>query len=552
MGSCITQQAVDELDKQYRESRFVLEDLEQRLILALDDLGFTGTDKVFAIDYVQDHVTLFRFLKDAEFDREYAYQRIVDAVVWRRDKQFEKLCWSTLHPSFYENEHAFAYFRHQDRFGRPMALIRMRYFPSFGDLALADTLPPFACLVMEIARRWTRDLTNKQGKLVSQISVVIDIAKAPMVPPETRLIQEMRILTDDLFPGFFGSIYIMNFGWMYQGIWQMVKLMLTERAKSKVNFPSLDEVKTYIDLDNLPDFLGGNDTFEWSLEGDGILQQYGRAWIDDHAVRGIDEDHVTVTRSRRSESVLSLYSSGDEDEFFDVPDIPSSRIRSGSVYATPGGARSPYLPLVPAVNAAGAAQHVPYFQLTGFHVPSFLSSFFGTSVAANDAFQGQHDLRTSQQQWQQQQDALNNLELSYRLTNLALEQQLSEQLPLPAPSSSSTALTHHRREPHFPHLLPAGDPHSLYANAPLKMQLRRSEQRIVRLTRRLFRLSFAYHGTFYWVLLYLFLRGPVEQSMRKMLAKMMVNPRSITYTTVGITASVAAGLSASLSSSLGS
>lgn len=56
---------------------------------------------------------------------------------------------------------------------------------------------------------------------------------------------------DGRFPGFFGSIYMMNFGWMYQGIWQMVKIMLSEKAKSKVNFPSLQEVKQYISEDRL-------------------------------------------------------------------------------------------------------------------------------------------------------------------------------------------------------------------------------------------------------------------------------------------------------------
>jgi hypothetical protein len=47
----------------------------------------------------------------------------------------------------------------------------------------------------------------------------------------------------------------MNFGWMYQGLWQMVKLLLSDRAKSKINFPSAQEVKEYIDEDSL---LQGN------------------------------------------------------------------------------------------------------------------------------------------------------------------------------------------------------------------------------------------------------------------------------------------------------
>ncbi|ORX48574.1 CRAL/TRIO domain-containing protein [Hesseltinella vesiculosa] len=535
MGTLITEQLQEELNRQYNENAFVLEDLEQKLILALDDFGFTGIDKEFAIDFVQDHVTLFRFLKDAEFDRDFAYQRILDAVLWRREKHLEALDWNAVDPAFYQTDHAFAYFRRQDRFGRPMAMIRMRYFPTFGGESMADTIPPFACLVMEIARKWTRDLTRQQGKLISQMSVVVDIAKAPMMAPETRLIQEMRTLTDDHFPGFFGSIYVMNFGWMYQGLWQMVKLMLTERAKTKVNFPTLQEVTSFIDLENVPHYIGGKDSFEWTLEDDSILQQYGRSWLSEHP--SIKEDQM-VTRSR-SASFLSMASS--PDEFFDAPDSLATARRT-SVYGTPVSRTPSALPLVPIFSPSNA-QQVPYFQLTGLHMPTFLASFFGATITSPhlddmDALGIQRN--------KEQQEALNQLELSYRLTNLALEQQIASELSPPLSPSSL------RREPHFPHLLPADDPNSLYANAPLKIQLRRSEQRLIRWSRRIFRLSFAHHGAFYWVMLYLFLRGPVEQSLRRLLAKMMVNQRTITYTTVGLTASVAAGLSASLSNSLGS
>jgi hypothetical protein len=39
--------------------------------------------------------------------------------------------------------------------------------------------------------------------------------------------------------------------------------------------------------------------------------------------------------------------------------------------------------------------------------------------------------------------------------------------------------------------------------------------------------------------------------MKRLLAKMMGNPRAITFTTVGVAASLAGGLGASLSSSFG-
>lgn len=105
---------------------------------------------------------------------------------------------------------------------------------------------------------------------------------------------------------------------------------------------------------------------------------------------------------------------------------------------------------------------------------------------------------------------------------------------------------------HFPHMLPDNHPQSVYLNSPMKHQLIRAEQKMLRLTRRLFHLSFAYKGAVYWVILYLFLRGPVEDTFKKTLAKLLAgtSQQQIAYTTVGVTATVAAALSASLSNSI--
>lgn len=49
-----------------------------------------------------------------------------------------------------------------------------------------------------------------------------------------------------------GAVNLINFGWMYQGLWQMCKLALSEEAKSKVNFPKVKDLKAIIDEENLP------------------------------------------------------------------------------------------------------------------------------------------------------------------------------------------------------------------------------------------------------------------------------------------------------------
>ena len=48
-----------------------------------------------------------------------------------------------------------------------------------------------------------------------------------------------------------GTVCLLNFGWMYQGLWQMVKLLLTEEAKNRVCFPKVKELAEWIDQTEL-------------------------------------------------------------------------------------------------------------------------------------------------------------------------------------------------------------------------------------------------------------------------------------------------------------
>ncbi|CAO3593300.1 unnamed protein product [Absidia cylindrospora] len=523
----------------------------------------------------------------------------------------------TIHrDSVCDHQPTFAFFNKQDRFERPVVVVRMRHFPNFGELALSDTIPQFACLVMEVARKWTLELTRRnelqrfqdsnantlyydsQLVLVSQIVVIIDISKSPMIPLEKRLIQELQTVTDDRFPGFFGSIYIMNFGWLYQGLWQMVKLMLSENAKSKINFPSVNEVKECIPEENLLRELGGTDDYEWTLETDTIMRKYGSGWKMETPLSLSPVSSPGSPASPTSQAVfvspgvvpstisspslsVSSYSS---DDFYDAPGSPlaeevelkhqqelqsqSIQRRPSSVYGTPGaltpiGIRSPSLwPATshhPSMPAPLSTNH--YF----LDIPSFLASFFGSSSSSLYTTMSETTTATTTND-----DGICGVDLTYRLTNVALEQhqQQQQQQELLVDHGETVVVIKNQQQqeqtigisrrycsepgngsPHFPHLQPSGT----HANDSLKIQLRRSEQRLVRLTRRLFRLSFAYHGTLYWVFLYIFLRGPVEHSMKRLLTKMMINTntRTITLTSVGLAASLAGGLGASLSYSLG-
>ncbi|KAG0171563.1 hypothetical protein DFQ28_000821 [Apophysomyces sp. BC1034] len=239
------------LTAEYKQHRETLNGLEMKLRQDLDTLGVGEDDLVHAREYIKDHVTLFRFLRDSNFVEQAAQARLMDTILWRINESIPNLTWHSLANEFYSE--GFAFFHKEDKLGRPVAIIRMRHFPKFRDKPLSDYMRPFACFVMEIARKltWAQTCEKNGSFVVSQIAVIINIDKAPFVPVDAQLISDIKEIVNERFPGSIGSVYVMNFGWMYQGMWQMVKLLLSEQAKSRVNFPSTKEIKQIVDNENL-------------------------------------------------------------------------------------------------------------------------------------------------------------------------------------------------------------------------------------------------------------------------------------------------------------
>lgn len=70
------------------------------------------------------------------------------------------------------------------------------------------------------------------------------------------------------------------------------------------------------------------------------------------------------------------------------------------------------------------------------------------------------------------------------------------------------------RTARFPNLLSPSHPQSPYVTRPITSQLIRAERRITRTARRAFRMTFKFNGAFYWVVLYLLLRGGLEDVVK--------------------------------------
>lgn len=60
-----------------------------------------------------------------------------------------------------------------------------------------------------------------------------------------------------------GTVNLIHFGWVYQGLWQMCKLVLSNEAKAKVKFSTPKELQEYIDEQDL---IRGENSYFFFLE----------------------------------------------------------------------------------------------------------------------------------------------------------------------------------------------------------------------------------------------------------------------------------------------
>lgn len=134
-------------------------------------------------------MNIFRFLKEKRFDFNLAYADLLSTIQWRIETKLDQLDYNACSEFF---EEGFAFFHGTDNSeDHPLLFVRLRYFPRQfrePEKSLSEQLLPFSCYLLEIARKYTWDLTRKRlteghsSPLVWKVKVVVNVAKAPLLP----------------------------------------------------------------------------------------------------------------------------------------------------------------------------------------------------------------------------------------------------------------------------------------------------------------------------------------------------------------------------------
>ncbi|KAH9812480.1 hypothetical protein DFH28DRAFT_1096918 [Melampsora americana] len=245
--------------------------------------------------FLDDKLNLYRFLKREKFDIENTLKLLSNTLQWRLDSQIDLLSSSSIDP-FYHHQPLF-YFHPQlkDKWSRPCGVLNLKHVSRTEDGTL-DGLKEFIAWSWELGRRYMQDSnsdslntilsqpenlnSNADPKTVPiqlQMVIIVDLKDASLNNLELELIPYFMDLLKNNFPGMVGAIFVLNYGWMYSGMWQVAKRVLPQSALDRIMFPSEKELLKFFNPSNLSTQHGGSFEYQYHHLNNPIINSYGKA-----------------------------------------------------------------------------------------------------------------------------------------------------------------------------------------------------------------------------------------------------------------------------------
>ena len=155
-----------------------------------------------------------------------------------------------------------------DKLGRPIFIARIGTSDPtalFGNFSM-QTIERELMYGFEIAQRLRYPaLSLISGKRIETACSIFDLkgkSVSEIFGKDTREMLKMAsTIANDNYPETMGVSFILNAPMLFKGVWAVIKGFLDEKTRAKIKILGtdyLDTVLEYVDIDNLPKFLGGN------------------------------------------------------------------------------------------------------------------------------------------------------------------------------------------------------------------------------------------------------------------------------------------------------
>ncbi|ORY97434.1 hypothetical protein BCR43DRAFT_523614 [Syncephalastrum racemosum] len=277
-------QRLHDLNVLYKENEKLIDSVQsglRREIPLLIQEFKPSLEQTAALDeYINDRITLFRFLRKNNYSLPHTLSLLVDNLRWRLREHIETFTFAAVKEPFFDAPYCF-FSDERDGAGRPVLVIQLSQLPEAPPNAdLKEFFAPFVIYMLETIRKVTLDISlsriaaSSKDPIMTDILVLVDFKDARPLPKDRSMLQAFAQLLRR-YPLSAGTVCLLNFGWIYQGLWQMVKLLLTEEAKNRVAFPKVKELYELMPDSKLVKELEGKKPVQWDLSMDTVFSKYG-------------------------------------------------------------------------------------------------------------------------------------------------------------------------------------------------------------------------------------------------------------------------------------
>lgn len=209
-------------------------------------------DELFlAIGYDNPDVLLLRWLRSRKWDVSAAVNQIIETMQWRHDWGVQEIVGNG-ERAISQDEIATGktYFMGHDRTGRPVCCIHPKeHVKGQYPHEYSEKLTVF-CL--ETYRKILQPP-------MESVLIIFDMGGCDSKNMDFHQIKFLINLVDNYYPDSLGVILILNFPWILDKSWTIIKSWLNPQIQKKVRFIHTEaELNEYIDLSVLPKRLGGD------------------------------------------------------------------------------------------------------------------------------------------------------------------------------------------------------------------------------------------------------------------------------------------------------
>ncbi|CAF0711943.1 unnamed protein product [Adineta steineri] len=209
-------------------------------------------DELFrAMGYDNPDVLILRWLRSRKWDVNASVHQMIETMKWRRDWGVQELV-AKGERAISQDEISTnkTYFMGHDKMGRPVCCIHPKEH-------IKGQFPH------EYSEKLTVFCVETYRKLlqppIESVTVIFDMAGCETKNMDFHQIKFLIHLLDNYYPDSLGLILIVNFPWVLDKSWTIIKTWLNATVQKKVHFiHSADELSEFIDPSVLPKRLNGN------------------------------------------------------------------------------------------------------------------------------------------------------------------------------------------------------------------------------------------------------------------------------------------------------